>query len=104
MYVHVFLKFTTVYDACVLIQIFFILHTVNELMFLVWPFKTSLTSAVWRRCTPAAIRQTGDLLRSIQQEVLFTEVVDVKAGFIFNLLDSHHVAMLHLSGRLAVHR
>ncbi len=74
-----------------------------RILFPVWPFKTSLTSAVWGRCTPAAIRHAGDLLGSIQQEVLFAEVVDVEANFIFSLLYSHHVAVLHLSRRLAVH-
>lgn len=61
------------------------------------------SSTVWGRCTPAAIGQTGDHLGSIQEEVLFAQVVDVKAHFILSLLDSHYIALLHLCRRLAVH-
>lgn len=61
------------------------------------------TSAVWRRCAPAAVGQAGDLLGSVQQEVLLAQVVDVKADLIFSLLHGHHVALIHLTRRLAVH-
>lgn len=67
------------------------------------PYNTSLTSAGWGRRAPAAARQTGDLLRSIQVEVFLTEVMDVKAHLVLRLLDGHHVALRHLARRLTVH-
>lgn len=58
---------------------------------------------MWRRCAPAAVGQAGDLLGSVQQEVLLAQVVDVEADLILSLLHRHHVALVHLTRGMAVH-
>lgn len=79
------------------------IHRISVFLIHLYINRAALTSAVWGRRTPAAIGQAGDLLVSIQQEVLFTEVEDVKADLVFSQLDGDRVAVVHVWRRLAVH-